>query len=253
MHDGLPLCGPRHAHHFDEGRWVPLSARAATSAACTAAAAFPHHCPQTFGPPSGRDMLLEFVPTHCRLPSAVSLQSGAEVARKAVGEGNVLRFIGDSIASDHFKYFAACLVNCNMRKIAQVCQADRQGGGAVTPTFGNGTRRCDVQESVPFDGQLVYDLASSMRWDWRQALLDAGFAGRDADHAIKHVRSNIQHEQSASGCILGGNGSSHFYANGTLLRGLGMAHVDFRCAATVARLYDLCGGQVCARLVVAGA
>ena len=224
----LPLCNPTHATLFGEGRWVPLRAAEASRAACPASAEriLTRRCPPSTTLSAGIDRLLEWKPSHCRLPPAVP-KHGDVAVQAAIGNGSTLRFIGDSIMSDHYKFFAACLLKCDMQAIPQRCQPGTRFG-APPPLFGNGTRRCEVLEHVPH-GQIKFDLATTLRWDWRQALMDAGFASKDCDNAIHHIRLNIQHEQALSGCNIDGSGQ-RFGADGALIRDHEVAHVDFRCA-----------------------
>ena len=163
----------------------------------------------------------------CQLSDAVPSDGPAAVLA-AVGAGNVLRIIGDSLSSDHYASFVGCHLSCSAQGAVQLpCQRDAPGGqGAPLPMFGNGTRRCNAPESIP--RQLIFNFAGSLRWDWRQAILDAGFNPRVADRTMRSWHESCGSEVPTSGCSTAVGQASQFHPNGTLIRATGTAHVDFR-------------------------
>ena len=226
----MPLCGPRDARLLQVGHWRPLHAEAAARAVCPVAitAKWSRYCDGAY--PAGRDRLLEWKPSGCVLPAAVPLD-GPSAVQAAVGSGNVLRFIGDSLASDHYKFFAGCYLNCS-NLIGPVhrpkCQADVQGGGA--PTYSNGSRRCEVPVG-PQPGQTEFNIVGAIRWDWRQNLIDAGFSSRTADRAIHTLRVGAQGELPLSGCSTDTGAATQYHRDGSMIRNTGVnapAHIDFR-------------------------
>ena len=234
----MPLCGPRNVDTLHLGSWRPLSTAQAVRATCPAAitAAWPRHC--NGKPPEGADRLLEWKPESCKLPAAVPFNGPAAVER-AVGRGNVLRFIGDSLVSDHFKAFTACYLNCSgqaapvleprcQREAYQTKSGKWVRGLPDVRHYANGTRLCEAPEG-PQTRQVKIDLSGVARWDWRQALVDAGYTNRTADKIIHRLLSASQGELPMTGCSTNPHEPSYYHANGSLVRLAGApARVDFR-------------------------
>ena len=152
-------------------RWTPTASEDLDSAAVA--------CPSwpLTSRPCGYVRPLNFEPAAsqgCDLqswrPAALSRQAFARALT-----GRTLRFIGDSLSSDHYKYLTRCVLNCS------------------------------YEEMRP--GTIV--LKHTQR-QWASALAAAGHEPDAIEWALKHLRAQDAKEGYASGCAVGRGGRVDF-------------------------------------------
>ena len=161
----LPMLAKRGAPttmcDLQHGEWLPIEDEAGVRACPGLRDAGDRRC-------SNSIPLLQFRPRRCTEQQWPALT--VHNVERALG-GRTLRFIGDSVTSDHYHHLTACLMNCNA--------------------------------SHPRRQWFMRFADSKNKNAWVRALVQAGYSTGDANAAIRHMGANIGKDGYKGGCALG--------------------------------------------------